>query len=61
MSISKVIVECNKKNAEWCPYNLSDTECDLHDPHEGIDGEEFDCNDKEFNLHNVKTVSVKQK
>lgn len=50
--MKNILVACNNRNKEWCPYGTEDCECDVYYPHEHKNDEDkyytcMDKNDKE--------------
>lgn len=50
MEVNDILVACNNRDKEWCPYTEDNCECDVHTPRELEDSESisFTCTDKYY-------------
>lgn len=60
--VINILVACNNRNKEWCPFGEVGCDCDAHIPHELEDGEDihFTCTDKNDQEQNCVFEEVKE-
>lgn len=56
VEVIKIIVVCNNRDKEWCPYGLEDCECDCYEPKELKYGKclKHTCTDKNYQERKCK-------
>lgn len=60
--VINILVACNNRNKEWCPFGEVGCECSAYIPHELEDGEDihFTCTDKSDQEQNCVFEEVKE-